>query len=59
MKQEKQTDWILVRDKLREIARLIIQDSKVEAAFLLGCLHEICNENIETMEQTQKQSVCY
>lgn len=54
MESNWESEWKLIRDKLKCIALFISNDEKVEAAFLIGCLHEICNENIEK-EKIQKK----
>ncbi|CAB4133752.1 hypothetical protein UFOVP264_4 [uncultured Caudovirales phage] len=38
-------EFAFVRDKLKDIARLIVYKDPeylIEAAFLLGCLHSVC-----------------
>lgn len=41
-------EFTFVRDRLKKLAELLITlDSKnlMEAAFLVGCLHNVCHEN--------------
>jgi len=41
-------EYLFLREKLEKIASLIAGDCKVEAAFMLGCLHSVChNHHIE------------
>lgn len=43
-------EFEFIREKLQRIARLLVDGEKasiVEAAFMIGCLHSVCNENID------------
>lgn len=44
-------EFIFLREKLKEIALCLKRNDIVEAAFLVGCLHSICNENITRFEE--------
>ena len=44
------SEFEFIRDKLERIARLLVNgdDSNViEVSFMIGCLHSVCNENID------------
>lgn len=45
-------DMTLFRVKTEKIARLILgeEKDKCEAMWLLGCLHEICNQKLKELE---------
>ncbi len=36
-------EFIFLREKIKEVANLLTTDNFKEAAFLLGCLHNICH----------------
>jgi transposase len=41
-------EFEFLRCKLERIARLLVEsDSNTEAAFMIGCLHSVCIENIK------------
>jgi hypothetical protein len=49
MMKNKSLEFIFIRDKLKKIANLLSSDEvscKLEAMFIIGCLHTICNEHI-------------
>lgn len=48
MNKSPDDEFLLVRDKLKKIATLLVEGnpaSTIEAAFLVGCLHNICHQN--------------
>ena len=48
MNKNASEEFAFIRDKLEKIASILVQDGEVslkEACFLIGCLHNICNEN--------------
>jgi hypothetical protein len=43
------SEFIFIRDKLEKIARLIVDGEPTnlrEAAFMIGCLHNVCHQNV-------------
>jgi hypothetical protein len=38
-------EFVFLREKLREIAGLVIKNEHLEASFLIGCLHSICHNH--------------
>lgn len=41
-------EFVFLRDKIEKIGRLLIKGSSgdlIEASFMLGCLHSICDED--------------
>lgn len=59
MDKEQEDLFIFLRDRLKRLARLIITEEKIEAAFVVGCLYEICNEQVTKNQKKEQSTVCY
>ncbi len=47
MSKEISDEFVFLRDKLERLASLLVKGEIVEAAFVVGCLQNICHENAE------------
>lgn len=58
MEKTASSEFMFLRDKLQKISLLIVNNEindTIEAAFMLGCLHTVCHENIALFADTPSQ----
>ncbi len=42
-------EFVFLREKLRQIAGCMTRNEHIDAAFMVGCLHSICDNHVITL----------
>jgi hypothetical protein len=49
-------EFEFLRDNLKQIARLLIENHTIEAVFMIGCLHSICHQHALIITKKNRES---